>query len=68
MTVQAFSAGQPEVHALDKLPPALQAELEVLEAAFTVDGPKLKQISQRFEEELREGLASNGCNIVGLVL
>jgi len=33
----------------------LHGELEKLEQLFLVDKAKLKQISQRFEEELQEG-------------
>ncbi|KAK5120408.1 hypothetical protein LTR85_006347 [Meristemomyces frigidus] len=52
-----------EVQGLDNLSPALKTALQDLEAKFTVDRQKLKQISQRFEEELREGLQKDGCNI-----
>ncbi|KAK5133270.1 hypothetical protein LTR08_008004 [Meristemomyces frigidus] len=63
MTTHHSSAKASEADGLKTLSPALQAELKALEADFTVDGPKLKHISQRFEEELREGLEKNGCNI-----
>ncbi|KAK7754916.1 Hexokinase isoenzyme 2 [Diatrype stigma] len=45
------------------LAPGLQDALASIEKQFTVDTTKLKQISKRFEEELREGLERNGANI-----
>ena len=40
---------------IKSLPSDLQSELKRLEDQFTVDGKKLKDISQRFEEELQDG-------------
>ncbi|RYP75159.1 hypothetical protein DL770_007467 [Monosporascus sp. CRB-9-2] len=45
------------------LPEKLRGALKSIEEQFTVDTAKLKQISQRFEEELREGLEKDGRNI-----
>ncbi|RYP08720.1 hypothetical protein DL764_001740 [Monosporascus ibericus] len=45
------------------LPENLRGALRSIEDQFTVDTAKLKQISQRFEEELREGLEKDGQNI-----
>jgi hexokinase len=43
--------------------PTLEQHLEDLERAFWVSKEKLKTISQRFQEELEEGLAEDGQNI-----
>ena len=40
---------------VETLSPELQQELDRLQDLFTVDVEKLKQISQRFEEELQDG-------------
>ncbi|RYO76996.1 hypothetical protein DL762_009542 [Monosporascus cannonballus] len=45
------------------LPGNFRDALKSIEGQFTVDTAKLKQISQRFEEELREGLEKDGQNI-----
>ena len=42
----------------DALSPELQKALQSLEELFTVDAAKLKQISERFGEELQEGALS----------
>lgn len=41
----------------------LANQLKSLERVFWVSKEKLKQISQRFEEELQDGLQENGRNI-----
>lgn len=46
------------------LAPGVQDALASIEKQFTVNTDKLKQISKRFEEELREGLEKDGANIV----
>jgi hexokinase len=46
------------------LPADLERELSKLREDFTVTRDKLKQISRRFEEELREGLEKENQNIV----
>lgn len=46
------------------LPDILQDFLTFIEALFTVDEAKLKQISNRFEKELGGGLQRHGANIV----
>ncbi|KAK5942259.1 hypothetical protein PMZ80_004822 [Knufia obscura] len=45
------------------LPTELRDELEKLEQQFYVDRKKLKQISERFQQELEEGLQDHGKNI-----
>ncbi|KAI1384980.1 uncharacterized protein F4822DRAFT_416934 [Hypoxylon trugodes] len=50
---------------LEDISPSLRKELAEIESQFNVTGEKLKQISERFEEELREGLENEGSNIVG---
>ncbi|KAK5735515.1 hypothetical protein LTR17_008048 [Elasticomyces elasticus] len=52
-----------DVQGLDNLSPVLLNELRALEQQFKVTPEKLKQISQRFEEELKDGLAKDGTNI-----
>ncbi|KAK5677857.1 hypothetical protein LTS10_009740 [Elasticomyces elasticus] len=52
-----------DVQGLDNLSPVLLDELRALEQQFDVTPEKLKQISQRFEEELKDGLAKDGTNI-----
>lgn len=46
------------------LPPALENELKSLKEAFTVTTGMLKEIVNRFEEELGEGLEKDSQNIV----
>jgi hexokinase len=45
------------------LPQALGRELKELEQLFRVSKEKLKLVTQRFQEELKEGLKANGKNI-----
>ncbi|KAI8958466.1 hexokinase-domain-containing protein [Daldinia sp. FL1419] len=45
------------------LPPGLQEKLIDIENQFHITSKTLKQITQRFEEELREGLENEGSNI-----
>lgn len=60
-------------HTIERMPSAentgglradLQAELTRIKNDFTVTSDKLKEISKRFEEELREGLEQENQNIV----
>ncbi|KAK3112622.1 hypothetical protein LTR53_010913 [Teratosphaeriaceae sp. CCFEE 6253] len=51
------------VEGLDLLSPDLLKELRALEEQFHVDTAKLQEISQRFEQELKDGLAKHGSNI-----
>jgi len=53
-----------EVRGVEDISPALLKELREIEAQFDVSAAKLKEISHRFEEELREGLDGYGKNIV----
>jgi hexokinase len=46
----------------------LEAELRTLRNDFTVTGDKLKEISKRFEDELKEGLERENQNIVRRIL
>ena len=64
MSTKTFDVEDSEVEALQNLSPALKRELENIEAHFDVGKDKLKEISRRFEEELREGLERHGSNIV----
>ncbi|KAK5696816.1 hypothetical protein LTR97_008120 [Elasticomyces elasticus] len=52
-----------DVQGLDNLSPVLLDELRALEQQFDVTPEKLKQISHRFEEELKDGLVKDGTNI-----
>jgi hypothetical protein len=61
-----WKANMTEVEGLDHLSVDLKRELESLEDQFHVSSQKLKQISERFEEELKEGLEADGANIVSL--
>ncbi|KAI1134495.1 hypothetical protein F5Y05DRAFT_398099 [Hypoxylon sp. FL0543] len=54
---------QSEPNSLEGISPDLQAELNNIENQFNVTSEKLKQISERFEEELREGLEKEGSNL-----
>jgi hexokinase len=42
----------------------LEIELRRIRRDFTVTGDKLKEISKRFEEELKEGLEKDDQNLV----
>lgn len=44
-----------ELEAMAALSPALEKEMESLDKEFWVSGEKLKEIVQRFKEELEEG-------------
>ena len=48
------------------LPDPLAEEIERLDKLFRVDRERLKSISQRFREELEEGLEADGKNIACL--
>tara|TARA_R110002003_G_scaffold115_9_gene10016 strand:+ start:3666 stop:5168 length:1503 start_codon:yes stop_codon:yes gene_type:complete len=52
-----------ELEKMADLPPELEEELTTLDKDFWVSGKKLKEIVQRFREELDEGLSKNGQNI-----
>ncbi|KAF1950296.1 hypothetical protein CC80DRAFT_529005 [Byssothecium circinans] len=52
-----------ELQAMADMSPELEKEMERLDQAFWVSGEKLKEIVQRFREELDEGLQENGKNI-----
>jgi hypothetical protein len=47
------------------LPPTLQNEFQNLKEAFTITAGMLKEIVNRFEKELAEGLEKDFQNIVG---
>ena len=64
MSTKTFDVEDSEVEGLKALSPALERELENIEAQFNVDKDKLVKISRRFEEELQEGLERHGSNIV----
>jgi hexokinase len=49
---------------IESLPFELRRELERLQEEFWVSTEKLKEISQRFEQELQDGLDKYGANIV----
>ena len=49
---------------MTSLSPELRHELKCIGEQFTVDTAKLKAISERFQEELLEGLERDGGNIV----
>ncbi|KAI0016430.1 hexokinase-domain-containing protein [Xylariomycetidae sp. FL0641] len=48
---------------LASLVPELQGQLSDIEQQFTIRTDDLKRITERFEEELREGLEKHGANI-----
>lgn len=50
-----------ELEALADLTPELEKELERLDKEFWVSDEKLKEIVQRFQEELQDGMASPPC-------
>lgn len=52
-----------ELEAMAELPSPLEKELQRLDGEFWVSQEKLKEIVQRFQEELDEGLQANGRNI-----
>ncbi|KAI0841924.1 hypothetical protein F5Y06DRAFT_292747 [Hypoxylon sp. FL0890] len=54
---------QPESNNLEGISPHLRDELTNIKNQFNVTSEKLKQISERFEEELREGLEKEGSNL-----
>lgn len=49
---------------VQSLPQALQKELKRIESDFTLDTAMLKKITDRFIEELREGLEKPNQNLV----
>ncbi|KAK6818917.1 hypothetical protein PG990_012331 [Apiospora arundinis] len=49
---------------LRSLPAPLQKELKRIESDFTVDTAMLKKITEKFGEELREGLEKPNQNLV----
>lgn len=51
-----------DANRMDSLSPELQKELDRLEDIFTVDAATLKKISNRFGEELQEGLSH--CEVI----
>ncbi|KAH7085486.1 hexokinase-domain-containing protein [Paraphoma chrysanthemicola] len=52
-----------ELENMADLPKELEDELAALDTQFWVSGEKLREIVQRFREELREGLSRDGQNI-----
>lgn len=46
---------------LDNLPKDLRNEIEHLERLFTVDGAKLKEVTNHFVHELEKGDYSTNC-------
>lgn len=54
--------------AMADLPQELSDELDKLDEEFWVGSKKLKDITDRFVEELNEGLEEDGRNIVGLTV
>ncbi|KAK7914906.1 hexokinase [Apiospora marii] len=53
---------------VQSLPQALQRELKRIESDFTLDTAMLKKITDRFVEELREGLEKPNQNLVCIPL
>lgn len=53
------------LEAMADLPQELSGELDKLDKEFWVGPQKLKDITDRFVEELNEGLEEDGRNIVG---
>ena len=51
---------------VQSLPKELQKELKRIESDFTVDTAMLKNITEKFGEELREGLEKPNQNLVRL--
>jgi len=68
MSTKTFHVEDSEVEGVQTLSPALKRELGDIEAQFNVDKKTLVKVSQRFEEELKEGLEKHGSNIVRLSL
>ncbi|KAI2629899.1 hypothetical protein GGR54DRAFT_586797 [Hypoxylon sp. NC1633] len=62
MTRGLQSSKGPE-NSLEGLPPNLQQDLIAIGNQFNVTSEKLKQISDRFEQELREGLENDDSNV-----
>ncbi|KAJ4341564.1 Hexokinase isoenzyme 2 [Didymella glomerata] len=62
---EAYSSRQQrsELKKMADLPSELEKELDLLDEQFWISGDKLKQIVQRFHEELDEGLAKHHQNI-----
>ncbi|KAH6647818.1 hexokinase-like protein [Truncatella angustata] len=64
MTTVAGGLPTPGLHeGLEDVDPFLLDALKKVEEDFKVDTAMLKKISQRFEEELHEGLAKTGANL-----
>ncbi|KAI1382021.1 hypothetical protein F4677DRAFT_400577 [Hypoxylon crocopeplum] len=61
--LQGSSPPKISFEGFEGLSPDLREELIAIENQFNVAGEKLRQISERFKEELREGLEKEGSNI-----
>lgn len=57
--------GKTRTKSIVPLPPALENEIQSLKESFTITTGMLKEIVNRFEEELGEGLEKDFQNIVG---